>query len=395
MLHIDELLTRLCEINGSDLHLKVGARPLARIHGQLIIQNDLDELSDDNIRELFLQITSEQQRESFTKDWELDFTYEAPDLGRFRFSAYIQRNSLCLVCRHVQSQIPTIEQLGLPEVCKRVALKDSGLVLICGPTGCGKSTTLAAMMEYMNNRICRNVITIEDPIEYVHEDKLCAFSQRQVGTDTQSFNIALRHALRQDPDVILMGEMRDLESISTTLTAAETGHLVLTTLHAPNAIQAIDRIIDIFPPYQQEQVRQQLSTTLCAVMFQQLIPRGDGSGRVAAVEVILESEAICNLIRTKKNYQIMNVMQSATDEGMQSLDQAIFKLYCDGTITRESAMTYCVDQEQLKERIESFDLGRNGANRDYASSTDDNRANASLRGYVKPKVLPLENEIKT
>lgn len=353
-MHINDLLKRLHEKRGSDIHLKAGTRPLMRVDGQLTDLDDFDVLTNETIQELFEQTTTEKQRALFTKDLELDFSYEAEGLGRYRFSAYYQRSSVCLACRQVQAEIPTIDELFLPEVCKKLALKDSGLILICGPTGCGKSTTLAAMVGYMNHNVRRNIITIEDPIEYVHTDKLCSFSQRQVGTDTKSFNTALRQALRQDPDVILMGEMRDLESIATTLTAAETGHLVLTTLHAPSAIQAIDRIIDIFSPHQQEQVRLQLATTLRGILFQELIPRSDRPGRIAAVEVLLESEAVCNLIRTKKNYQLMNVIQSSAAEGMQSLDQVIFKLYQKGIISREHALVYSNESAQVRERIRDY-----------------------------------------
>ena len=361
MAHINDLLKTLHEKRGSDIHLKAGTRPLMRVDGQLTDLDDFDVLTNETIQGLFEQTTTEKQRKLFAKELELDFSYEAEGLGRYRFSAYYQRSSVCLACRQVQAEIPTIDELCLPEVCRKLSLKDSGLILICGPTGCGKSTTLAAMVGYMNNNVRRNIITIEDPIEYVHTDKLCSFSQRQVGTDTKSFNIALRQALRQDPDVILMGEMRDLDSIATTLTAAETGHLVLTTLHAPNAIQAIDRIIDIFPPHQQEQVRLQLATTLRGVLFQELIPRCDKPGRIAAVEVMLESEAVCNLIRTKKNYQLMNVIQSSAIEGMQSLDQVIFKLYQNGIISREHALTYSNESAQVRERIRDHDARKKSA----------------------------------
>ncbi len=352
MVTISHFLSRLQELNASDIHFKVNARPLVRIDGQLSNLEDDGPLSEDDIQELFAQVTTPQERESFAKELELDFSYADEKLGRFRFSAYQQRGSICMACRQVQTRIPTIEELGLPEVCKTLALNESGLVMICGPSGSGKSTTLAAIIGYMNQNTRRNIITIEDPIEYVHQDILCSFSQRQVGTDTKSFNIALRQALRQDPDVILMGEMRDLDTIATTLTAAETGHLVLTTLHASNAIQALDRITDVFPAHQQDQVRLQLATTMRGILFQQLIPRVDCPGRVAAVEVMLESEAISNLIRTRKNYQIMNVIQSSSEAGMQSLDNAVFALYKEGVISREHALLYCHDSAHLVDKIE-------------------------------------------
>jgi twitching motility protein PilT len=350
-MNIDSLLTRLRQKNASDLHLKAGSKPLIRVHGNLTYEEDIEELTHDTILDIFTQITSEVQRVAFAKDLELDFSYDGNGLGRFRFSAYMQRGSISLACRPVQSKIPTIEELSLPAVCKKLAMKDDGLVLICGPTGCGKSTTLAAMIDHMNNNVRRNVITIEDPIEYIHKDRLCSFSQRQVGADTKSFNTALKHALRQDPDVILMGEMRDLDSIATTLTAAETGHLVLATLHAPNAVQAIDRVIDVFPPHQQEQVRLQLASTMQGILFQTLIPRRDGQGRIAAVEIILRTEAVSNLIRQKKNHQIISVVQSCAEEGMQTLDEAILRLFKAGVIERETALAYCTDPAELTQRL--------------------------------------------
>jgi twitching motility protein PilT len=351
MLRISSLLGRLREKNASDLHLRAGARPLVRVNGALAYEEDMEVLTPDAVHDLFDQITTEAQQQAFADEMELDFSYAASGVGRFRFSAYVQRGSISLACRPVQSRIPTIDELGLPAVCKKLAMKDDGLVLICGPTGCGKSTTLAAMIDYMNSNVRRNIITIEDPIEYIHADRLCSFSQRQVGSDTRSFNAALKHALRQDPDVILMGEMRDLDSIATTLTAAETGHLVLTTLHAPNAIQAIDRIIDVFPPHQQEQIRLQLASTMRGILFQMLMPRRDGQGRIAAVEIMLRTEAISNLIRQKKNHQITSVIQSSADEGMQTLDESILRLYRLGLISREHTMACCTDQAEMAQRL--------------------------------------------
>jgi twitching motility protein PilT len=351
MQHLNEILKILRDKNASDLHLKVNTRPMMRVNGELIYVDDIGEVNGDMMQRFFEQITSEKQREYFARDKELDFSYEAGAIGRFRFSAYIQRGSLCLTGRLIHTNIPTIDELRLPNVCKELALKNNGLILICGPTGCGKSTTLAAMIGYMNENTKKMVITIEDPIEYLHQDKQCSFSQREVGMDTQSFSNAIRHALRQDPDVLLIGEMRDLDSISNTLTAAETGHLVLTTLHTPNVVNAIDRIIDVFPPHQQEQVRVQLADILVGVIYQKLIPCSDGTSRVVACEVMLNNQAVSNLIRSKKNYQLMTVIQGASDKGMQSLDDAILKLFRDGRISRDQALASCVDPAQLKERL--------------------------------------------
>jgi len=358
MQHINDLLKTIRDKNASDLHLKVNAKPMMRVNGELIYLDDTGAVNGDIMQQFFEQITNEKQRESFARDKELDFSYETAAIGRFRFSAYIQRGSLCLTCRLIHTKIPTIDELFLPNVCKKLASKSSGLILICGPTGCGKSTTLAAMIGYMNETTKKMVITIEDPIEYLHQDKLCSFSQREVGMDTQSFSTAIRHALRQDPDVLLIGEMRDLDSISNTLTAAETGHLVLTTLHTPNVVNAIDRIIDVFPPHQQEQVRVQLADILAGVIYQKLIPSIDGSHRVVACEVMLNNQAVSNLIRTKKNFQLMTVIQGASEKGMQTLDEAIYKLYEEGRITRDQAMASCIDQAQLKDRMMQRNIGR-------------------------------------
>jgi len=350
-INIDNLLKSVREKKASDLHLKVGVKALIRVDGQLTYINDVGEITDDLIRSFFEQITTEEQRMTFLREKELDFSYENDYVGRFRFSAYLQKSSLYLTCRVIYSEIPGIDELRLPKVCKELALNKSGLILICGPTGCGKSTTLAAMIGYMNEMVTRKVITIEDPIEYLHEDKLCSFSQREVGIDTNSFSTAIRHALRQDPDVLLIGEMRDLDSISNTLTAAETGHLVLTTLHTSTVVNAIDRIIDIFPSGQQEQVRIQLADVLKGVIYQKLIPACDGSGRVVACEIMLNNSAISNLIRTRKNYQMMTAIQNASECGMQTLDDAIFKLFRDGYISQDQALANCADHEQFRERL--------------------------------------------
>jgi len=251
-----------------------------------------------------------------------------------------------------------IDELGLPEVCKDLALKERGLVLVTGPAGSGKSTTLAAMIEYVNNRRTRRIITIEDPIEFVYENKKCFISQREVGTDTWSFASALKHALRQDPNIILVGEMRDLETVSTVLTAAETGHLILTTLHTPSAPQAIDRIIDIFPPHQQQQARIQLSTTLEGVLYQTLVPRVDGRGRVVAVEVLVATDAVRNLIREAKTPQMWSVMQTGSQYGMQTIDQALLNLYHKGLISLDDALIRCFDPDTVKKSLSRTAGGR-------------------------------------
>jgi len=347
-MHIDDLLRMTVVKGASDLHLKVGGAPVLRINGELIPQDEMPEITAEDMKQVFEEITTNEQRSSFASELELDFAYQANGIGRFRINVCLQRDTISLACRPVRTQIPTIEELGLPEVCKSLALKPSGLIIVTGPTGCGKSTTLAAMMSYLNEKEKRKVITIEDPIEFVHQDNKCMFSQRELGIDTKSFASALKHALRQDPDVILVGEMRDLETMAATLTAAETGHLVLTTLHTPSAPQAVDRFIDIFPAYQQQQVRIQLSTALEGVLYQTLVPRIDGSGRVAAVEVMLATSAVRNLIREGKTYQLMNAIQTGSQYGMQTLDQALVALCRNGIISREEALARSIDAEELK-----------------------------------------------
>jgi twitching motility protein PilT len=350
-MHINDLLGITVNKGASDLHLKAGSLPVLRINGELVPQEQATRITAEDIKELFAEVTTDEQRRAFADELEADFAYQANGIGRFRINICRQGGIVGLACRPVRTEIPTIEELGLPEVCQDLARKSSGLVVVTGPTGCGKSTTLAAMMNYLNQTEKRKIVTIEDPIEFVHQDKKCLFSQRELGRDTKSFANALKHALRQDPDVILVGEMRDLETMSAVLTAAETGHLVLTTLHTPGTPQAIDRFIDVFPPHQQQQVRIQLSITLEGVLYQILLPRSDGSGRVAAVEVMLATAAIRNLIREGKTYQLMNAIQTGAQYGMQTLNQALSALYRNGTITLEEALARSTDLEELKEMI--------------------------------------------
>ncbi len=352
MMSIDELLRMTVTKGASDLHLKAGSVPVLRIDGEIIPQEEIAEMSSEDMRRVFEEVTTDKQRSSFADELELDFAYQAEGIGRFRINAYLQGGSIGLACRPVRTQIPTIEELGLPEVCQSLVLEANGLIVVTGPTGCGKSTTLAAMVNYLNHKERRKVVTIEDPIEFMHQDNQCMFSQRELGTDTKSFANALKHALRQDPDVILVGEMRDLETMAAALTAAETGHLVLTTLHTPGAPQAIDRFIDVFPPYQQQQVRTQLSTTLKGVLYQSLVSRRDGSGRAAAVEVMLATPAIRNLIREGKTYQMMNAIQTGSEYGMQTLNQALLVLCRKGTISREEAFDRSSDAEELKRMLD-------------------------------------------
>jgi len=351
---IAELLKLLVDSGASDLHLNAHNPPVLRIDGELATRNHMEQLTPEDVTQAFIDITSEEQRETFARELELDFAISLAGTGRFRVNASLQKATLSLAFRVVRTDIPTVEELLLPDTCKALALKNNGLVLVTGPAGSGKSTTLAAMIDHLNTRRRRRVITIEDPLEFMHENKECFISQREVGSDTKSFANALRHALRQDPDVILVGELRDLDTIATALTAAETGHLILATLHTPSAPQAIDRVIDVFPPYQQQQARVQLSTTLEGAIFQALIPKASGEGRVVAVEVMVATDAIRNLIREGKTPQMVNVMQTGAQIGMQTLDQALLQLYRRGLITMEDALYRSRDPELAQKNLERF-----------------------------------------
>jgi len=347
-MHIDELLRMTVTKSASDLHLKVRGVPVLRINGELVPQEEMGEVTAEGMKQFFEEITTDEQRTSFANEMELDFAYQTSDSGRFRVNAYLQGGTISLACRPIRNQIPTIEELGLPEVCQSLVLKPSGLIVVTGPAGCGKSTTLAAMMSYLNQKTKRKVITIEDPIEFMHQDISCVFSQRELGRDTKSFANALNHALREDPNVILVGEMRELETMATALTAAETGHLVLTTLHTSSAPRAIDRFIDVFPPHHQQQVRTQLSTALEGVLYQTLVLKKDGSGRVAAVEVMVATPAIRNLIREGRTYQLMNAIHTGSQYGMQTTNQALLGLYRSAVISQEEALARSPDSEELK-----------------------------------------------
>ncbi len=348
-MNIDDLLRLVAEREASDLHLLAGSPPVLRVDGKLVPLDESLRLTSKELREALEHVTDKDQREEFARELELDFAYGIHGVARFRVNVALQKGTISLAFRRLYWMIPTIEELGLPEVCKVLALKSDGLILITGPTGCGKSTTLAAMIDYLNEKERRRVVTIEDPIEYLFKNKQCFISQRQLGADTKSFANALKRALRQDPDVILVGEMRDLETISTTLTAAETGHLVLSTLHTPSAAQAIDRIIDVFPAHQQGQIRAQLSTTLRGVLYQALLSRADGNGLIAAVEVMIATPAIRNLIREGKTYQIPNVIQAGSQYSMQSMNRALRDLYQKGLITLEEALARSHNPEELRD----------------------------------------------
>lgn len=337
-MNVEELLRLMVEKGASDLHLRVPSPPVLRIDGELWPQEDLPPVTPEYVKRMLEQITTENQRERFYTELELDMAHSVPGLARFRLNALLQRGTISIAVRQVPFEPPSIEQLGLPQVCKTLAVKAKGLVMVTGPTGSGKSTTLAAMINHLNKTRRRNVITIEDPIEFVYKNDKCLIAQRDLGDDTKSFANALRHALRHDPDVILVGEMRDLETISTAITAAETGHLVLSTVHTGSAAQSVDRIIDVFPAHQQQQVRFQLSLVLEGVLSQLLVPRASGKGRVAAIEIMIGTDAVRNLIRESRTEQMSTYLQTGTQHGMQTMDQALQELVRTGKITIADAL---------------------------------------------------------
>ena len=343
----------------SDLHMVVGSPATFRVHGSLETANGVTPLTSEDVNEAFLQISTPEEREHFHRHLELDFGYTLTDVGRLRCNAAQQRGSISLAIRLLPPKIPTIDELGLPEICKQLAMRPRGLLLVTGPTGSGKSTTLAAMINYLNHNETRHVVTIEDPIEYVHPSLKCALTQRQLGSDTLSFANALKHILRQDPDVILLGEMRDPDTADAVLTLAETGHFIMTTGHAPSATQAMERIIDLFPPHQRHLAQSRLASLLIGVLCQVLVPRADGSGRVAAVEIMLANPPVKALIREGKIYQLPNVIRTHRDIGMISMDEALVSLYLKGTITGARVLDFCNDRKEVEKLIGK--VGVNGA----------------------------------
>lgn len=339
-----ELLEEAVRRKASDLHITVGVPPILRIDGGLIPSGHPKLLPQDTER-LLAEITTAEQRESFYRTGELDMSYALPGISRFRMNAFRQRGATAMVLRVVAENVPTFEQLGLPGVLKTLAGKSRGLVLVTGPTGSGKTTTLAAMIHLINMQQSCHIITLEDPIEYLHRHNRSIVNQREVNSDTRSFANGLRAALREDPDVILVGEMRDMETIGIALTAAETGHLVFATLHTSDAAQTVDRIIDVFPPHQQQQIRTQLSLTLQGIVAQQLLPRADGRGRVAAMEILIATPAIRNLIREGKSHQILSAIQTGAKAGMQAMDMALRELSRKGIVSYEEALSRASDPE--------------------------------------------------
>jgi twitching motility protein PilT len=349
---IEILLEEVIKKKASDLHLQVGLPPMLRVDGALIAVTGSEALDEEGIESLVFAILDEDQKQILLKDKEFDFSFAFGDLGRFRVNAFHERGNIAAALRLIPNEIVTIEQLGLPEIVNKFASYPRGLVLVTGPTGSGKSTSLAALIHKINAEQSKHIITIEDPIEFTHKSMKSVIVQREVHYDTYSFSAALRSALRQDPDVILLGEMRDLETIASAITMAETGHLVFATLHTNSAAQSIDRMVDVFPPHQQPQIRSQLANILMAVASQRLVP-SIGGGRIAAAEILVATPAVRNIIREGKTHQLEAVIQTGAEFGMQSMDKMLVKLVHDGSVTYEEARNFAVDLDELERLMRS------------------------------------------
>lgn len=343
---IEILLDEVIKKKASDLHLQVGLAPILRIDGALAPVTGADPLNEETVEALIFSILDEDQKQILLKDKEFDFSFAYGDLGRFRVNAFHERGNMAAALRLIPNEILTVEQLGLPAIVNKFADFPRGLVLVTGPTGSGKSTSLAALISKINHEQSKHIITIEDPIEFTHKSQKSVIVQREVHYDTYSFSAALRSSLREDPDVVLIGEMRDLETIASAITIAETGHLVLATLHTNSAAQSIDRMIDVFPPHQQPQIRAQLSNILMAIVSQRLVP-SIGGGRVAAAEILVANPAVRNIIREGKSHQLEAVIQTGAEFGMQSMDKELVRLIHEGTITYDEARNFAVDIDEL------------------------------------------------
>jgi len=351
MISMDELLKLMIEKRGSDLHLTVGAPPMLRIDGE-VYPTQYERLTPDISQRLIYSLLTDKQKEKFETTNELDLSFGIKGIGRIRMNVFRQRNAVGAALRAISEKILSFEELGLPAVVYDIMRLQKGLVLVTGPTGCGKSTTLASMINFLNEKRKGHIMTIEDPIEYVHQHKQCLINQREVGTDTNSFPNALKYVLRQDPDIILVGEMRDLETIAAALTIAETGHLVFATLHTTDAPSSVDRMIDVFPPHQQSQIRSQVSFVLQAVFTQQLLIKAEGVGRALVCEVLIITPAVRNMIRDSKVEQIYLAMQTGGKFGMQTMNSSLCDLILKGKITKEEAMNATTDAEDLKRLLQ-------------------------------------------
>lgn len=349
-MNILDLLSKTVELNASDLHITVAVPPVMRINGRLERIGQAP-LSVEDASYLVRQVLNDSQIKELEERGEIDLSFSNPGLGRFRINAFKQRGSYGMAIRSVALEIPSMEKLRLPPILKVLSSKHRGLILVTGPTGSGKSTTLASMIDYINQERSSHILTLEDPIEYLHKHKKSIVNQREIGNDSKSFANGLRSALRQDPDVILVGEMRDLETISTAITAAETGHLVLSTLHTIGAVKTVDRIIDVFPPHQQQQIRIQLASVLEGIVSQQLLPRVDQDGRIVALELMVATPAIRHLIRDGKTHQLATSVQTGAKYGMKTMDNSLAELYMEGIISKETALEHAVDKELFNRYI--------------------------------------------
>lgn len=347
---IHEIMQTANDAGASDVHITVGIPPKMRVNGNLITM-EYPRLAPQDTQEIAYSVLNDLQRERFEERGEYDMSFSIPELGRYRVNVYKQRGSAAMALRLVGTVVPSPERLGVPESVINLYERKRGLILVTGPTGSGKSTTLAAIIDKINNNRDAHVITLEDPIEYLHQHKMAMVNQREIGLDSQSYANALRAALREDPDVILVGEMRDYETISVAITAAETGHLVMSTLHTIGAASTVDRVIDVFPPHQQQQIRVQFANVLEAVISQQLIPTMDGMGRVAAFEVMHANHAVRNLIREGKSHQLPTVMQTNRKMGMITMDDSIIQLYYEGKIDREMAIQFAQDPDGMQNKV--------------------------------------------
>jgi twitching motility protein PilT len=346
-----EVLLEVVDRRASDLHLTAGAPPMVRVRGRLTPLEGYPALTPTDTREVVYSILSNSQRQKLENNWQIDFAYQIPGRARFRVNAYFQRSAIGAAFRLIPFEVVPLEALGLPAAVADFAKRPRGLVLVTGPTGSGKSTTLASLIDVINQEREEHIMTIEDPIEFLHQHKKCIVNQRELGSDATSFADALKAALRQDPDVILVGEMRDIETIGTAITAAETGHLVFATLHTQDTPQTLDRIIDVFPPGQQGQIRAQLSVALQGIMTQTLLPTADGAGRCVAAEILVPTPAVRNLIREAKSHQIYSVLQTGAQFGMQTMDAALAQLVHQGKITRQLAESRAHSAEELRRLI--------------------------------------------
>jgi twitching motility protein PilT len=378
-MHVDDLLKAAVEKGASDLHLKVGSYPMARVHGHLAPVDGGKQLDHEDLVEMAASIMSTAQRQKFKDAQEVDLAYSVAGLGRFRCNVFQQRGTIGIVLRVIPVTVLSLGELGLPPILEKIAAEERGLVLVTGTTGSGKSTSLAAMIDHINTHRTAHVITIEDPIEYLHRDQQCIINQREIGVDTRSFAYALRSALRQDPDVILVGEMRDMETIETAMHAAETGHLVFSTLHTLDATETINRIISVFPPHQQKQIRLQLASVLKAAIAQRLIPRADGKGRVPGVEVLVATPFIKDCIVDKDRTHLIAgaIAQGTSQYGMQTFDQSIFSLFEQQLVSYEEALRWATNVDEFKLRVQGI-----------STTADATRDQMAGQIFGKPAVKP-------